>query len=73
MKAVCFCEDDYERCADVEGEHEFAVFEVGFTLGANAYGAGKVSVYLLPRDHAKMVAAEHVGEVMRALEDTGKN
>ncbi len=73
MKAVCFCEDDYECCADVEGEHEFAVFEAGFTLGATAYGASKVRVYLLPRDGAKMAREEHVGEVMRALEDTGKN
>lgn len=69
MKAVFFCEDDYEGCQDIESESDFASFEVGFTLGANAYGAGKVRVYLLPRDHDAMREAEHVGEVMRALKD----
>lgn len=70
MKAVTFCEDDFDGCHDVADEGAFAVFDEAFTAGANAYGAGKVRVYLLPRDHAKMVEAEHVGEVMRALEET---
>lgn len=69
MKAVYFCENDYEGCANVEDEVAFDVFESGFTVGANAYGAGSFSLYLLPRDHEKMVKAEHVGEVMRALEE----
>ncbi len=68
MKAVFFCEDDYEGCADVASEAEFAAFDRGFGRGASAYGAGKFSVYLLPRDHVAMVDAEHVGEVLRALE-----
>lgn len=72
MKAVFFCEDDYEGCADVADEAEFNAFARGFIRGAMAYdGEGvKIAVYLLPQDHARMVEEQHVGEVMRALEAT---
>lgn len=70
MKVVMFCENDYEGCADVESETEFDAFERGFAAGAHAYGAGTFSLYLLPRDHEKMVEAEHIGEVVRALDET---
>jgi hypothetical protein len=70
MKAVTFCEDDFEGHYDLRTEAEFDAFEKGFDAAAHAYGGGKWRLYLLPRDHAKMVEGEHVGEVMRALEAT---
>ena len=65
MFAVSFCEDDYNDVHEDESEGAFSIFCDGFEAGADAYGAGKVRLYLLPRDAAKM-AEEDVGEVMRA-------
>lgn len=69
MKAVVFCEGDYEGCAAMTSEAEYLAWSCGFIRGANAYGAGKVSVYLLPRDETDMVANEAGGEILKALED----
>lgn len=69
MKIASFCEDDFSACHDVASEAEFEAFSTGFDAAAEAYGGGKWRLYLLPRDHAKMVEAEHVSEVMRALEE----
>jgi hypothetical protein len=71
MKAAVFCEDNFDACYEVTDEAAFAVFAKAFTAGANAYGAGNVRLYLLPRHHAAMVEAEHIGEVMRAVEAAG--
>lgn len=69
MKAVAFCEDDYEGCATMASEAEYLAWSRGFVRGASAYGAGKVSVYLLPRDEVDMFANESGGEILKALED----
>lgn len=69
MKAVAFCEDDYEGCAAIASEAEYLAWCRGFVLGANAYGASKVAVYLLPRDEVSMFANESGGEILKALED----
>lgn len=66
MYAVSFCEDDYNDVHEVADESAFQAFSDGFEAGASAYGAGKVRLYLYPRDEAKMIDAEHVGEAMRA-------
>lgn len=69
MYAISFCEDDYGDVYGVTDETAFDAFSDGFGAGANAYGAGKWRLYLLPRDEAEMVENEHIGEVMRAHEE----
>ncbi len=69
MKAVAFCEGEYEGCASMSCETEYLAWFKGFVCGAVAYGAVKVSTYLLPRDEADMIANEDSGESAKALKD----
>lgn len=70
MKAVWFCDGYFHGSADVATEDEFVVFEKGLRAGAYEYGGATWAVYLLPRDHAKMLGRELPKEAGRASERT---